>query len=497
MKSRDQRILSTKKIPLIVLLILCLGWTAPQSTAGYPLAAQEPILRLQEAIRRISATPCLREGSVGLKVISLSYGETLVALNAEQQFIPASNVKLFTAAAALEKLHPDYTFLTQLLTEGKRKEETLEGNLYVKGFGDPLLVSEELWIMAEELWNTGIRIVEGDIVGDDSFFAGPERGTGWSDPTSPRAYNAKSGALSLNFNTIAVQISPGHRTGAPVQIALSPPTSYISLTNRAKTTAGRATALTVERIALKNGDRIVVSGILGVEASPQTFYRNISHPALFTTTVLREFLERYGIRIRGKVREGETPPHASLVVTHRSKPLSQILLGLNKFSNNFIAEQILKTLGAEEKGPPGSFEKGLIVVEETLATLGLARGTYTLKDGSGLSRFNRITPSQMVSLLETMYHRFSGGAEYIASLAIMGVDGSVADRLQQTPAQRRMRVKTGSLSGVNALSGYVETVEGEILAFALFMNQFSCGFYDAQALQDQIALLLVNFSRHS
>jgi D-alanyl-D-alanine carboxypeptidase/D-alanyl-D-alanine-endopeptidase (penicillin-binding protein 4) len=350
--------------------------------------------------------------------------------------------------------------------------------------------------VVEALWNTGIRVIQGDIVGDDSFFTGPERETaGVSDPKNQRPYNAKTGALSLNFNVITVQIEPGEQSGDKVRVMLAPPTQYITLVNQATTTRGNSTTLAVDRLPLEGGDQLVIEGKMGREAAPQTFYRNVSHPALFTITVLREFMERYGIRVQGKSRAGKVPSDASLLVNHRSKPLSQILLGLNKFSNNFIAEQIMKTLGAQGKGPPGSFEKGIAVLEETLADLGLARGTYKLVDGSGLSRLNRVTPSQTVSLLETMYRQFPLGIEYLASLGVMGVDGSVDDRLQQSPAMRKMRVKTGSLNEVSALSGYAETASGEMVAFAIFMNRFSCGLYDAMALQDQMALLLVNFTR--
>ncbi|RMF86313.1 MAG: D-alanyl-D-alanine carboxypeptidase/D-alanyl-D-alanine-endopeptidase [Nitrospinota bacterium] len=480
-------------LSLLLFLLGCLLFSS-QGLAGSPPKKEEN--RLQAAIRRISNTPCLRQGKVGVKVVSLSRQETLVAINADQHFIPASNTKLFTTAVALLRLHPEYTFATPLFTDGKLVGDRLEGNLYLQGSGDPSLVSEELWIMVEQLWNQGIRAIKGDIVGDDRFFTGAERGRGWTNPRSVRAYNAKTGALSLNFNAIAVRVEPGRRKGEKVRVTLSPPTAYITLTSRATTSpAGSRTAITVDRRPLPQGDRIVVAGRMAAGEGPQTFYRNISHPTLFTLTVLREFLERYGIAVQGGVREGEVPPEATRLLTHHSKPLARILLDMNKFSNNFIAEQVLKTLGAEIKGPPGSFQKGLDVLEETLAELGIAPRTYTLADGSGLSPLNRVTPAQIVHLLEQMYNRFTVQAEFLASLGIMGVDGSVKERLEQTPAQRRVRVKTGSLAGVSALSGYVETLQGELLAFSILMNRFACGLFQAMDLQDEMVLQMVRFAR--
>jgi D-alanyl-D-alanine carboxypeptidase/D-alanyl-D-alanine-endopeptidase (penicillin-binding protein 4) len=211
--------------------------------------------------------------------------------------------------------------------------------------------------------------------------------------------------------------------------------------------------------------------------------------------VIRELLEREGVQITGRSRTGLAPSEARELYVHQSRALYRIIDDLNKFSNNFIAEQVLKTLGAEVYGPPGSWGKGLAVVAEVLESLGIARGTYTLADGSGLSRLNRLSAAQLVTVLIRMAQDFRVQPEYMASLRTPASDGRHSYRFQRWDHAQRARVKTGSLSDVSALAGYVNGPDGEVIAFALLLNGPLCSMERAWEVQDAVVEALMHGGR--
>ncbi len=229
---------------------------------------------------------------------------------------------------------------------------------------------------------------------------------------------------------------------------------------------------------------------------PRRIWVNVTTPTLYLGHTFREFLEWEGIRVHGEVRRGKTPPASRSLVRHKSKPLSIILWDLNKWSNNFIAEQVLKTLGAEVLGAPGTRKKGIAVVQRYMKRLGYGPESFTVADGSGLSRKSRISPAQLVSVLADMYDDFRFHPEFVASLAVMGVDGSVRNRLDDTPAERRIRAKTGTLNGVDALSGYAFSRDGDVIAFSILINS-RCSHWKMRQLQDRITLDLVRLDRRA
>ncbi len=450
----------------------------------------EPLL--QRRVEAALASDCVPRSDVGLHVVRLRDGATLAAHQSQRLFIPASNVKLITTAAALHTLGAEYRFPTRLYAAGRLAGGRLVGDLIVKGFGDPELVSERLWLVVAAVRQRGLVEVTGDLVVDESFFDDALRAPGWGGGASSRAFYAPVAPASLNFNAATVHIEPGPTPGQSAHVLLEPPTAYLKLQNRATTgRTGSRARLVVDRRHGRLSDTIVVRGSIPYDADRTTFYRSITQPWRYLGTVLLEELRRAGISVKGRVREGRVPDGAEELLTFDSRPLGRIIQDLNKLSNNFVAETMLKTMGAQGYGPPGTFEKGLAAVRAFMGSLGIEAGSYRLADGSGLSKDNRLAPRQLTAVLAAMWGDFRYRPEYLVSLAVMGVDGSVEERLEETRARQRLRVKTGSLSGVSALSGYAVAADGEELAFSILINNPTCGRTAMQKVQDAVSLALV------
>jgi D-alanyl-D-alanine carboxypeptidase/D-alanyl-D-alanine-endopeptidase (penicillin-binding protein 4) len=438
------------------------------------------------------ASSCVPKADIGLHVVRLKDGATLASHQADRPFLPASNVKLLTTAAALRTLGPDYRFPTRLYATGPLAGGHLRGDLVLKGFGDPELVSERLWLLVASLRQKGLKEVTGDLVVDESFFDDDYRAPGWGGQMSTRAFYAPVAPASLNFNAVTVHVEPGSAPGRPALVLIEPPTAYVVLTNRATTgRAGSGLRLVVDRLSGSRKDTIAVKGSIPYDAERATHYRSVTHPWRYLATVFAEELRRQGISIKGRLREGRVPESAQELVEFESRPLGRIVQDLNKLSNNFMAEAMLKTMGVHLYGPPGSFEKGLAAVEDFLRSLGIEPGSYKLVDGSGLSKTNRLTPRQLTAVLAEMWRDFRYRPEYVVSLAVMGLDGSVEERLEDTRARQRLRVKTGSLVGASALSGYAAAADGEELAFSVLINNKGCGRGLMQKVQDAVGLALV------
>ncbi|MBI3815878.1 MAG: D-alanyl-D-alanine carboxypeptidase/D-alanyl-D-alanine-endopeptidase [Nitrospinae bacterium] len=480
---------------------------------------------IKQGIDHILNDRCLKDSKVGIKIVSLDTGEVVYERNSDGLLMPASNMKLITTAAALSKLRPDYKFKTIVAHDGEREGNVIHGNLYIKGYGDPKLVTEELLLIVRNMKNLGIKVISGDIIADDSFFDSERIGNGWKADEDSRAYNAKIGALSLNFNTISVFVGSDKNDGVRPMVITNPPTNFVEIVNNAVIKKRRVgTTITVNRIEggrISNGggafpdnsgdsspkgligDKIIVNGEVSAGKKKFYYYRNISNPPLYTATVFREFIEKEGISVKGSLKSGIMPENAEEILSHESVPLSLIVRDLNKMSNNFIAEQILKTMGAEIKGAPGTAEKGLSVIEEYLEDIGIQKGQYRIADGSGLSKLNLLTTSQIIKILEVMYNDFTLQSEYTASLSVMGIDGSLKKRMNGSSLEGMVRGKTGTLDEVSAISGYAAIpprppfkkggggdLKGELFAFSIIMNDFRCDVGKIWNIQNQIISVL-------
>jgi D-alanyl-D-alanine carboxypeptidase/D-alanyl-D-alanine-endopeptidase (penicillin-binding protein 4) len=480
------------KSALILLLVLTVYIGIWNSQIDGKSEIPNSLKELRENIDKILHNKILEKASVGIQIVFQDSGEVVYQSGMDQLLNPASNTKLITSAVALSVLKPEYTFKTAIYTD-KSMSNGMIGNLYIKGFGDPDLSSQDLWVMAKNMINDGINTVEGDIIADDSFFDNQIIVKGWEHFTSPASVGIS--ALSVNENTIKLFIRPGPKPGLPPFVMTDPPISYLRVTNRALTLATRGGITTYYNQEDGDGE-LVVTGRISKRSRGLYSQIQVREPALYTAAIFKEVLENLGVKIQGVVRKGMVPAKAQLLVLHQSKPLSVILNDSNKVSDNFVAEQILKTLGAEVKGAPGSTEKGIEVIREFLKEeIGIPPDSYFLENGSGLSRENRVSPAQIVKLLRYMYNNFEVKSEFLSSLAVAGVDGTMKRRLRDTAAERRLRVKTGALRDVSCLSGYALTRDNEVLTFSIMINGFNTGTYPIKQIQNQIGLLLTEFQQ--
>ena len=439
----------------------------PESAPRPPERGPAVALALKEIVDR---TP-LAQARTSILVESLESGETLYERDPDTLLNPASNVKLFTSAAALARLGPEYRFATEVLADALPAGGAVR-SLYLRGRGDPTLVTERLWALAGDIAHRGVRAVRGDLVVDDGFFDAEREGPGYDQERGDRSYLAPVGALSLNWNVVGVEVGPGERVGDHGRVELEPASDYLVLENRTRTVrAGSLRRVTATSTRLEDGrQRVSLEGRVPLASRDQILYRKIDDPPAYFGATLKRLLELRGVKVAGTVRHTSVPDRAVLLAVAESEPLGEIVRRLEKHSNNFVAEQILKTLGAERKGPPGSWAKGVEAVEDFLSEIGIPRGSYVMKNGSGLNDANRFSARQTVTLLRAMWQRFPLMAEFLAALPIAGRDGTTRFRMESTDG--RLRAKTGTLDNVTSLSGYVETAAHERLAFSILVNDF-------------------------
>ena len=428
---------------------------------------------LKKAVEQLLSQPPLSNARVALQVESLDDGQVIYSRNPDELLNPASNTKLVTAAAGLLRLGPEYRFNTDYLSD-KPMQRGRVATLYVKGRGDPSVTTERLDGLVADLWHRGVRSV-GDIVLDDSFFDREEFGPGWEQETSDKAWAAGVGALSLNHNAVAIYITPGDKVGARARVEVEPEAhDYFVVDDRVATVrANGRRKLRPHAIPEDERTRIVVDGRIPLRGESVVLYRRVGDPAFYYGQALRSLMKKRGIKVTGRVKRGAAPQTATLIQSYDSPELGEIIRDMNKISSNFIAEMVVKTLGAELKGTPGSWPKGLEVAEDLLAELGIPRGTYVLKNGSGLNDTNRFTARQLATLLQAVWKRFPVASEFVSSLGIAARDGTMRMRMEGTDAAGRLRAKTGTLEGVTALSGYVQSLGGERFVFSVLVNDWA------------------------
>lgn len=441
------------------------------------------------------SSPLFDDAQVGVHVVDLRSGKTLYSRGSDLPLNPASNVKLFTTAAALLILGPEHRYATRLMREdGALKGTQVRGEIYLVGSGDPNLVTEDLFALAAELRARGIRKITGGITVDSSRFDRDELPPGFDQKEEMASYRAPSGATSVNFNTFVVRAAPGAKAGDAALIGLDPPVTGVRLGSTATTTAGRKRKLFADFDDDKAGMRVDFRGTIGEDASAGRYRYPVTDPSRNAGAVLAYALKQNGIRIgRRSIKIGRAPRDARGLATHFSDPLSLLIRAINKFSNNFMAEQVLKTLSPQ--GTPASFTAASKAEREALEAFGVDLEGAKLTNGSGLYDTNRVTPEHVTTLLAKVFGDFRYRADYLASLAVMGVDGTTRSRLADTQAQRWVRVKTGTLDGISALSGYAGAKGRDPIVFSVIFNDLPQGGTSrAREVQNQIALLVSRYA---
>ncbi len=476
-------------------------------------ASRKPHVSLKKQIESILSQPDLSRGFWGIEITSATSGKVIYSLNADKLFTPASNTKLFTTAAALALIGPDYRFRTTIETNGSLdKYGRLSGDLVLVGRGDPTLSGRELPYsvrtqrdadsmkvleqLADELAQKGVKYIDGDVVADDSYFAFERYGEGWSQDDLIWADGAPVSALSLNDNVVFVNILPGTHPGDKAFVSITPFADYYTIDNRLMTTpAATGRKLYINREP--GSTHLTLWGTIPVDDPGANEGLAIEDPAEFAASLLRHLLDVRGVAIYGKQRTRHTelanlstftstvlassrggddhsltsPAGPLVLAEHQSAPLSQDIQVINKVSQNLHAEILLRLLG-REKGTGGTVQAGLDVLRGFLNNAGISTDDYVFYDGSGLSRQNLATPRAIVELLRYATTQ-PWGKEFRDSLPAAGVDGSLADRVKELDPEAHVYAKTGSLGGVKSLSGYAVTAKGEQIAFSILTNNLS------------------------
>ena len=454
---------------------------------------------------------------VGVKVSSLDTGRVLFESNSDKLLRPASSMKIYTVATALDRLSPDYRFTTSVYAPARPDAAgVIRGDLRIYGRGDPSIAArfnngdyfKTIDDLAARIVAAGVKRVEGDLVGDETYFTGPKYGSGWEWEDLTWYYGAEVTPLTVNDNALDLFIKPGAAVGEPAVITTGPPDPLLSIINRV-TTSAKANVRDISIHRGLNDNTITITGTIPLDDRGYTGGIGISHPALLFVYLLRNSLATKGVVITGKSRvTGENPfsstsSPSSVVqeelVTFQSPPFSLIAAQTLKPSQNLYTELILRTLGKVSPPPPipipnaTSEELGLEAVKTFLKTVGIRPESLVLDDGSGLSRNDMITADASVQLLTFMSkHRYAD--VFRNALPIAGVDGTLRNRFKGTPAENNLHAKTGSLSSAASLAGYVTTAAGEKLAFSIMVNNYPRGVDPRAACIDPIALLLASFN---
>lgn len=436
------------------------GWLLPAilALAGCSSSGQRHEQTLSQALVVLSQDKALVGASSGVMVRDAESGTVLYQAHAEQRLAPASNMKIFTSLAAFGVLGADYRFETRLLTAGEQR---------------------------------GIRHIQGRLLLDAGAFDQTPFGAGWSWDDEPFAFAAPISALNYAFtpggdiNVVQVDVRPGARAGAPGRASFYPANDAVTLVNR--TTTGSDTALTYERRPGSN--RIVVSGTIAAQPEASSRLITVDQPALVVGALLQHALRAHGITLRGNAEEGVTPAGAQLLAQKTSPPLSRLVITFLKVSNNGYGEILTKAMGLKTQGK-GDWAAGLQAINGFVQSQGIAADAYRQVDGSGLSRMNQITPQQLTTLLLAA-RKQPWFADWYRALPVAGepgllVGGTLRNRMVKSAAAGRAHAKSGSMTGVSSLSGYVDSATGRPLAFAIISNNYLVPGAQVKALEDRL-----------
>ncbi|HEX7959894.1 MAG TPA: D-alanyl-D-alanine carboxypeptidase/D-alanyl-D-alanine-endopeptidase [Terriglobales bacterium] len=514
---------------LLALLLLILG---PFSAlAADKRDVKDVSKQIQDRIQKIiNSDPASSRAFWGIEIEDAGSGKVLYNQNPDKLFTPASNTKLFTTAATFALIGPDYRFHTTVeTTTPPDTNGRVAGDLVLVGRGDPNLsgrvlpyhlktervppAAKALEELADQIVKAGVHSVDGDIVGDDSYFIYERYGEGWSQDDLMWDYGAPSSALTVNDNIVFAEIKPAEHVGDKAFISVDPYTEYFEIQNMV-TTAAAGTKRNVGIDREPGSSHVTFWGTIPLDDKGDGEALAIDDPALANAQLLRRMLEKRGVVVLGKTRaahkeiwkfpplQGEdaystdvptvtnTPTPAPVVLAHHdSLPIGEDLRVINKVSQNLHVELMLRLLG-KLKGPSGSISGGAQVVKSFLLQAGLTPDEFGFQDGSGMSRENLVTPQAIVKLLRYASTQ-PWGTAFRDTLPLAAVDGSLSTRFLGVQAQGHVSAKTGFLAGVHALSGYAQTRHGNNVVFSVMLNHVQLRSIKARELIDQVVEAIV------
>jgi len=491
-------------------LLLAAAVLAAPVTAAPALPGTSSTTALARQIDAQIGQPRFAAARWGIAVVSLDSGRVLYARHADQLLQPASTTKLFTAALSLSTLGADYRISTQLLGHGRIRHGRLDGPLILRGMGDPTLgtAASRDWAdqLASQLAARGIRRVRGDLIADDSYFSGPSFGSGWEADDLQSGFAVPASALSLGENVVDVTVSPAASAGLAASLTVDPIDGIPNLSGQILTSLPHAPS-DINLYRAPGDSRLYAFGTIAADAPTQHYKLAVVDPALLAGQQLRQALARQGLHLSGSVRVLHWPQddtallaHADVLTEVWSPPLMEILQRGLKRSQNLYLQNLLLSVGVQTQasdpatGFTSSEGHAIHALQQLLATIGIAPSASLLDEGTGLSRRDLVTPNALVHLL--VYLAAQPYGEHLrAALPIAGVDGTLHGRMRNTAAANNLHAKTGSMTYVDSLAGYVTSAAGERLAFAIMLNNYQppADGPSASSDVDAIALLLANY----
>lgn len=453
------------------------------------VAAADTTGALPGSVARILAGYKVPSAEFSAYVHEIGQPEPLLAFNEAVPRNPASTIKIVTTFVGLESLGPAYTWKTEAFLDGDITDGTLDGDLLIKGYGDPYFVIERFWLFLRELRNRGLSSVDGNLLIDDSYFELTADRPGSFDGQPLRVYNVIPSALLVNFQSVRFSFAPDAVTGR-VQIVADPMPTNLEISNRLKLARGGCRGYQ-NGVAISVGDAdsrnpVIFSGSLAENCREYSMSRSVLQPATYTYGVFKTLWEANGGQITGGVGSQTAPADREPFVSFASPPLADVIRSVNKFSNNIMARQLLLTIGAELIGPPGTVEKGREAIGLVLASRGLALIDLHLENGAGLSRETRISARDLGRVLldasDSPYQ-----SEFISSFALGGLDGTLRRRFTQDDLRGRVHLKTGRLDDVFAMAGYVYSRSGR--QFIVVGIQNSKGAHQGPGEEAETALV--------
>ena len=455
---------------------------------------------LEESLKAVIKSPILKKMSYGINIVRPGNNTPVFNRRGEELFGVASNLKLLTTAAALEYLGPNFEYKTYVTAHGSiTPSGELLGNLVIKGCGDPNISGRfyqgntttipDAWAAA--VAGRGIHRISGDIVADDTVFDRNYTNPNWPVNQLSQWYCAPSCGLSFNDNCVDITVLPSKKVGDTVSLLVEPNTAYITIVNTCTYTANKKEhGYSLYRKPGTN--QITVKGKFWINAVSEKQWVTIHNPALYLATVFKEALVRKGVAVAGNTRlvsESDLSAVKGETIASTVSTMEQTVAVTNKHSQNFYAEQILKTLGAQTQGS-GTAQAGLTVLNNFMKKLGFDAQEYQVLDGCGLSKGNRLSPNMITSILTYMSKHPAKNVFY-NSLPSSGVDGSLQHRIASPKYTNKIHAKTGYIAGVSALSGYVDTATGDIIVFSFLINNVK-SLRDARKIQDDVCAALAN-----
>lgn len=451
------------------------------------VCAESAESKLRAVLRRHGYDPA----TVGVYIADARQNIVLTH-NADSMFIPASVTKCVTGALVFEFLGPEFTFATKVFLDPTLFSDSgiVNGNVYVRGGGDPGFNAERLWLFVQHLYHRGIRTITGDLVLDGTYFDTNIVGPGYDEETSSRAYSAPVGALSASYNSVAVHQRPGASVGAPVQIDIFPPVKNLRVVSNAKTLGGgKGNGVDVKTQQIDGQTALAVYGGMALDEKPKYTYRKVWETEQHFGRVLAAFFEQTGITLVGNVKKAPTPKAllaAGPFYSFESEPLQVFVRHMFKYSSNFAAEMLFKALSAEHGSGVGSWEASAHLAAQWWKQEQLP-GELDVHNGSGMGKINQLSPRQVAAVLEHVYRLKSYYPDYCSALSTAGIDGTLKDRFKNSSLKGLVRAKTGTLNscGASSLAGYVMNTNGPFV-FAIIINNTSRGQYEHWVLQQQI-----------